>query len=316
MSFFKKSNIEQWQATSFRKLRYAFRGSRKASKLTPLDRDKIRPRHVNKLLAVNHHSRLLWGQVLCETISDFFCDAGEGSWHNTEIFFVTLVHVGGARSKGHKLSEAELRKIKNHLRMGLRGCSYLGMIEPAYYLNLQPGVNFKEKRCFFWHLHAFVWGVDGKKLRARLKMLVAKGEYVAIADGKDPTRVDKVNQGDLPNCVAYLVKYPDRGYRVWKKDAVRPDGSPMVDGDGVVQPTFKHRAGQLRPGERIDLFHAMKHLDLQQLAVAGGKGASLLKVMKKRVDIIAERAALPRRGGRKPGPAMRKRAPRPLRSFR
>src|SRR4051794_15783381 len=114
MTFFEKSNIEKWQTRSFRELRYAFRESRKAIKLTPLDRDKIRPRHAYRLLAVNHHSRMFWGQVLCDTISEFFCDGEEGSWHDREIFFVTLVHVGGARSRGHKLSEVELRKIKNH----------------------------------------------------------------------------------------------------------------------------------------------------------------------------------------------------------
>ncbi|MCK1364070.1 hypothetical protein [Bradyrhizobium sp. 62] len=288
MTFFEKSNIEKWQTRSFRELRYAFRESRKAIKLTPLDRDKIRPRHAYRLLAVNHHSRMFWGQVLCDTISEFFCDGEEGSWHDREIFFVTLVHVGGARSRGHKLSEVELRKIKNHLRIGLRGCSYFGMIEPAYYLNLQSGVNFREKRCVFWHLHALVWGVEGKKLRARLKLLAAKGEYAAIADGKDPTRVESVGQGDLPSCVAYLVKYPDRGYRVWKRDAVGPDGSAIMDADGVVQPTFRHKAGQLRPGERIDLFHAMKHLDLEQLAMAGREGAGLFKKLKKRIDRIVD----------------------------
>jgi hypothetical protein len=50
----------------------------------------------------------------------------------------------------------------------------------------------------------------------------------------------------------------------------------LVNADGEVQAKYFQRKAKLRKGERINLFHAMKHLTLDQLAVAGGEGCKLL----------------------------------------
>ena len=44
------------------------------------------------------------------------------------------------------------------LRRGLRGLSYLGMIEPAYYVNVCQGTHVHGKRTVSWHLHLLAWG--------------------------------------------------------------------------------------------------------------------------------------------------------------
>jgi hypothetical protein len=49
----------------------------------------------------------------------------------------------------------------------------------------------------------------------------------------------------------------------------------------VVLQRFKQGKANLRHGDRIVLFHAMKHLHLDKLAVAGGDGAKLLKTAKR-----------------------------------
>jgi hypothetical protein len=174
------------------------------------------------------------------------------------------------------------------------------MIEPAYYVNLQRGVRYDGKRCMFWHLHALVWGVSRKELKKRLRKLVIGGRYVAIADGLDPSHTRKIKQGRLPAHVAYLLKSPSKAYRVSVRDREDESGQPITDADGVVLQQFKQGKSDLRHGDRIVLFHAMKHFYLDKLAVAGREGAGILRAVKR---IALTPGNLPVRASSKPRPS-------------
>jgi len=245
-------------------------------------------------LAVNSFSRRIWGRAISNELSLFFYDGGDGTTHNRDVYFVSLMDVTCARSPEDRLTEADLGLIKNRLRYGLREFSYFGMVEPAYYVNLQHGVRYDGKRCLFWHLHALVWGVSHKELKKRLRKLVQAGRYAAIADGLDATHTRKIKQGRLPRHLAYVLKSPCKTYRVSVRDREDERGGPITDPDGVVLQQFKHGKADLRHGDRIVLFHAMKHLHLDKLAVAGGDGAKLLKTAK-RVALRGDDSLVPRR---------------------
>jgi hypothetical protein len=278
MTFFSNTKIETWQNQLENKLRLAFQESRKRGSVSLGDKALLKGHRRSSLLAVNRHSRVLWGEVISSEISKFFCEGGDGTEHNQEIYFVTLTDVSCARSPTDELDTAALTAIKNRLRYGLRNFSYLGMIEPAYYVNLQSGTRFAGKRCMYWHLHALVWGVSRKQLRAHLRKLVAAGRYVAVADGVKPVHSSVVKQGRLPKAVAYMLKSPTLGYRLSARDLEDDIGQPVTDDDGVVLQGFRQGKAKLRSGQHIELFHSMKHLYLDQLAIAGGEGARLLPV--------------------------------------
>src|SRR4051794_37038434 len=233
MDFYANTKIENWQLTELTALRQAFEQSRRRHSLSRGDRELPKARFQNDLLAVNSFSRRKWGEAVSSEISRFFCDNGDGTTHNQDVYFVTLVDVTCARSPDDALTEADAEVIKNRLRYGLRGYSFFGMVEPAYYVNLQHGVRYSGKRCMFWHLHALVWGVSGKELKRRLRELVKAGRYVAIADGLAPTHVRKIGQGRLPAHVAYLLKSPSKAYRVSLCDRKDKLGQLVVDADGV-----------------------------------------------------------------------------------
>jgi hypothetical protein len=86
------------------------------------------------------------------------------------------------------------------------------MIEPAYYVNLQQGI-YPQRRCISWHLHALVWGISQRKLRALLRALQASGRYVAVVPGLKAVDVREVQPGDLPTVVGYILKSPRSAYR-------------------------------------------------------------------------------------------------------
>lgn len=302
MNFYSNTGIDYWQSRQHSALRRAFEKSRLRHTLSRGDRELPKPKFRYELLAVNSFSRRRWGEVVSGELSRFFCDSGDGSTHNQDVFFVSLMDVRCARSPEDRLTAGDLEFIKNRLRYGLRGYSFVGMIEPAYYVNLQHGVRYNGKRCMFWHLHALVWGVSRKELKKRLRKLLRAGHYSAIADGLRATHIRKIKQGRLPRHVAYVLKSPCKGYRLSVRDREDEFGRPITDADGVVLRQFKQGKCDLRHGDRIVIFHAMKHLHLDKLAIAGGGGAMLLKTAK-RIALRDDSATL---RSRIPGPIRRK----------
>jgi hypothetical protein len=302
VTFYSNTKIEDWQSREKSALRVAFQESRRRHTLSRGDRQLPSPKFRSELLAVNSFSRRIWGEVVSREVSRFFCDGGDGATHNRDVLFVSLVDITCARSPEDRLTDADLEFIRRPLRYGLKGYSYLGMIEPAYYVNLQHGVRYTGKRCLFWHLHALVWGVSRKELKTRLRKLVKAGRYVAISDGSAAADVRQIKQGRLPAHVAYILKSPCKAYRVSVLDRKDKLGRPITDADGVVMQRFKQGKLNLRHGDRIVLFHAMKQLHLDKLTVAGGEGKKLVRTAK-RMALRDETAIL---RGHLPGPTRRK----------
>jgi hypothetical protein len=160
--------------------------------------------------------------------------AGDAS-HNQPVFFVTLVDMCCATDLS---ANVDLAGIKRRLRVGLRGLSYIGVVEPAFYTNLQIGVRFQGKRCLFWHVHALVWDVSRSKLQSLLRKQRAQGKFVAIAEGFKGTDTRKVKQGDLPKVLGYLLKSPSVAYRVSRQDMKQPNGDWLLTDDGEVKAKF------------------------------------------------------------------------------
>jgi hypothetical protein len=166
------------------------------------------------------------------------------------------------------------------LRRGLRGLSYLGMLEPAYYVNVCEGTHVDGKRLVSWHLHLIAWGEARKKLRKRIDRLNNQRILLPIADGLPAAHQKRISKGKVADKIAYVLKAPKKAYRLYKWETVSPDGE--------IIPKFKQWKDDLRPGERVTLFRLMKDMYLDQLAVAGGEGTDMLRRIKRRVLRNAE----------------------------
>jgi hypothetical protein len=81
MNFYRNTKIEYWQSKEQLALRLAFQQSRKRHSITRGDREWLKFRFRNDLLAVNSFSRRRWGEVVSNELSRFFCDGGDGTEH-------------------------------------------------------------------------------------------------------------------------------------------------------------------------------------------------------------------------------------------
>jgi hypothetical protein len=269
MAFFNETQIAAYSGVADDLLKQAFETARNRNAVTIHDRRLINQPNTEHLSAIHHQSRISWGQAISKELFRYFCLPGSVD-HNQPVFFITLCDVGCATSVNN--TDPDIARFKSHLRSGLRGLSYFGAIEPAYYTNVQKGARVKRKRCVFWHLHALVWGITAQEFKDLVAKLEASGRYRAIAEALPGAHGVEIQQGDLPTMTGYIFKLPANSYRLSRLQ-FKSRGLPMV--------CFKQGKSPLRPGERVRLFLMMKDLCLDELALAGGDGVALLASAKK-----------------------------------
>jgi hypothetical protein len=273
MCFFRQTGLRQQELSTGSKLRSAIEEARNLSPLLRshyLQLPDSDPRWLN---AVNPRARVSWGKLICEEFSDHFHLGPDKPEPNQRIFLVTLCDRRCCTS--HQEKEINIPGLIRLLRRGLRGLSYLGMIEPAYYVNVCEGARIHGKRMVSWHIHLLAWGESRAEIKARIETLNQEGILLPIADGLPAAHCKRITKGQLASKLAYILKAPRKGYRLYKYEQVTPDGEIIL--------RFKQKKDDLRPGERLTLFRLMQDMNLDHLALGGGEGAEILRRLKRRV---------------------------------
>jgi hypothetical protein len=228
------------------------------------------------LYAVNGFARIKWGKALCDEFERHF-DLLRRSYPSQPLFWITLVDVECRTSPGQLLSDVDV--FRRRLTGSLRGLSYIGMIEPAYYVNICSGTNCSLKRGIFWHFHAICWGESGAQMKTRFDAINRRPDYLyPIAPGLDaadwrpiPDRLlADGSRTYLQDKSRYMLKSPQKAYRIYQ--------IKNSDGQSV---GFQQKKDKLRPGERITLFNVMQSLFLDRMAAGGGEGTEILRRAKR-----------------------------------
>ena len=229
------------------------------------------------MVAVNRDARIKWGQAVCQEFGDHFNLDEDHPYPDEQLFFVTLADRGCFTSANDR--EVDVARFIKHLRPGLRGLSYLGMLEPAYYVNIVPTAFFSGRRALFWHIHAICWGETADQISDRIAEFNKSKRYRPIAEGIPAAHHKRIPRSHQPTYhlavkFGYMLKSPRKAYRLY-----RADRATAADGD-VIQ-AFTQKKTPLRPGERITLFHQLKDQYLDRLALAGGEGVDILRRAKR-----------------------------------
>ena len=227
------------------------------------------PHYLN---AVSPNARIRWGEMVCEEFSNHFHLGPDKPEPHQRIFLVTLCDRRCCTS--HEANNVDIPGFIRILRRGLRGLSYIGMIEPAFYGNICQGTHVHGKRMVSWHLHLLAWGESKSAIKTRIEGL-NEGSLLPIADGLAAAHQKRVSKGKLADKFCYMLKSPKKAYRLYKYEQVIADGEILL--------RFKQCKDDLRPGERLTLFRLLQDMYLDQLAVAGGEGAEILRRVKRPV---------------------------------
>lgn len=274
MNFYEASGCEAREREQAVELKEAFNRSRNWRSVSRSDRRALKDRNHEDSYAANRYSRTVFSRAICDELQSKFCSDPQTLDHDQDVFFLTLLDIRCATDLSPVVPD--LRQFKAIMRRGLRGLSYVGMMDVAYYANLAAGVRFNGKRCLFWHLHALVWGVTEREMKRHIRLLNRSGEYLAIIDGLKGVLSKKVKSGTLPIVAGYVLKSPANAYRVWRKDRFDDDGNSLVNADGEILAKFGQKKSKLRHGERVRLFKLLKQVPMTDLAISGGEGKTIL----------------------------------------
>jgi hypothetical protein len=278
MSLFQHTGISREEHRSERALNIAFQESWKRKTITHRDRDLLECGVRRDLCSMNRFARLLWAKAVCQEFQAFFGLDHRNHFPGQPLFFVTLTHDACCTPDDEIFVDIETFKWR--LRPGLAGLSYIGMVEPALYVNVAPGTRWTSKKAVSWHLHAISWGENRQQMKDRFRRLNEDGVYRSIMDGQlgahqkqiPPRFLDNGNRTFLADKLRYMLKSPRKAYRIYKTE--------RVTSDGEVVRCFRQKKSVLRKGDQITLFHLMKDLYLDELAVGGGEGTDVLRRVK------------------------------------
>jgi hypothetical protein len=157
------------------------------------------------------------------------------------------------------------------------------MVEPGLYVNVCPGTRWSNKKAASWHLHAICWGENREQMKKRFCQLNRDDWYLSILHSQREADQKEISDARLPknrdrsflaDKLRYLLKSPQKAYRIYKTNRVTTDGE--------IVPCFKQKKSELRKGDRITLFHLFKGLHFPELAAAGGEGTDIMRRIKRR----------------------------------
>lgn len=244
------------------------------SRSVVLDREtatELDPAKARFLPANNLKARLRFAGIMAEHL-----DRAVGVLLPDEpVFFVTLI----ARRftiREDRAAAFKVHPLHSWTHQILRGCSYVGMVEGAYYSNLDvTGAGYR--RAVSWHIHAIVWGITEEQLRGICN--AANRRYQTIVPGIDAAHYRAIERSEVEGQALYMSKGQLSDYRLIprKREAVDAETGE------VTTPTtgrFRQAKQDLRPGTAARLCKVFAGRTLGGLAFAGGGGRAVLKAIR------------------------------------
>ena len=245
----------------------------------------LRPSEAFYLPAVNSKARIKWGTAFIQETFEFFGVADDKLGPLEPFFLVTIA------DKSHLTTDQprqiNLTRIKRKIGAGLKGLSYIGMIEPGYYNVIYDELGNKRKNVVSWHGHFLVWGVTEERLAKHLAK--TKPRFTPMMPGLCAVHKKIIFRDQFGCKLWYILKSPCKEYSIGQRRKHDKE-------TGAVR--FKQNSRKIRPGTRVKLFHLMREMYADQLAMGGDEGSELLRQIK--YEALREYRAKNGRNDRRP----------------
>lgn len=218
------------------------------------------------LNAANLFSRIQVATCLERYLKTYFAENGTHS-----VFFVTLISELHA-VKVREQNGYDLVAHRKWIASLLKGCDYVGMIEPAYY----PEVAFAAPRedWISWHAHVIVWN-NGAPAMKKLKDKVNQIEVAFRPDGS-AFHYRKAQHAEIEAEVAYMLKSPRSEYRTYNASPVAEESqAPARSGETISG--IKQNKRAIRTGKLLAVLSALSDKSIKSIIVAGGAGKEIRK---------------------------------------
>jgi hypothetical protein len=143
------------------------------------------------------------------------------------------------------------------------------MFEPGYYNVIYDELGTHRKNVTSWHGHFLVWETTEEWLAKHLAK--TKPRFTPIMPGLCAVHKKIIPRDQFGRKLRYILKSPCKEYSIGQR-------RKRDEKTGAVR--FKQNSRKIRPGTRVKLFHLLREMYLDQLAMAGGEGRELLRRIK------------------------------------
>jgi hypothetical protein len=260
--------LHHFERIAARNLKEAFEEARSRKTISQGDRRLVEKNKASDLNAANPFARILLGKHLWAEFERHFGLSDIRPLPDEPLYWVTLADVRCMTDLDQR--NVDVADMNQGLRRGLKGLSYIGIMDLGLYANIQPGTRYCKRSCVSWHLHLFAWGETRREIKARAKrMNDLPNNYRPIIPRPQGKGFDwsQVTAENIAWRFPYMCKTPRKAYRIGRlKDAT---------GNEASNPLFRSNKSDLRPGQRITLFNLLKRHDLDDLLIAGGEGVAI-----------------------------------------
>lgn len=230
----------------------------------------MEPQYAKYLNANNAEGRITFTQTLLKHMREHAAVLVEPLHFVTVVSRVYMLPIGTA-------AEINLKSLRAFVRQALVGSPFVGMIEPALYLDCNTFGACRGVDVVCWHAHIIVWGRTRQQIRKAASGIGA--QHVSITGGP-PVHIKYVSPDELTAKWLYMCKAPLKAYRLNRYKGERIDAST-----GEVFQNFLQQKQPMRTGNRIRVSNFMKDLYLEQLCFGGGEGAALAKTIIKTATV-------------------------------
>ena len=246
---------------------YLHLGYRRRPALNRAARADMQPQRAMFLPANNMLARTRYARLVGEGLERHALALGP----DVPLWFVTLID----RRHTVPLRRGAAFKVRSLIGWAhgvLRGASYVGMVEAAYFSNLRmfpdPG-----RRFISWHCHLVLWGLTEAEIEALCAAVNARTITAVpglVAAHYRPLQLEEIFGQGL-----YLSKGQINEYRVWRKSERVVDRS-TGDIVRVLTREWTMKKRPLRPGDAVHLCRAFAGRYIDDLAFAAGEGRAVL----------------------------------------
>lgn len=211
---------------------------------------RIRHRRLSRFQArdlgyLNPWARLIWLKAVTTAIH-------HADFEGNQIYMVTIIHEPWHTND---ISwEIDINAIKRRLWRRLNGLSFIGMIEFAYFQN----VAHKGAKLIAPHFQGLFWGSLSRARYRRLRQGFAGGVHGSVG-------VYRRKVTHLSGAIDYSIKQPSYGYRIAMFGSRK----------------FRHFSTKLWLTQHYSLVEHLGDYRFQDLTVAGGQGAEILRAAKR-----------------------------------
>jgi hypothetical protein len=273
MSMINLPGLRRQEHEAASELNYAFDNAQNRQSVSQGDRNFVSHTAAESLNAANPWAKIVWGNCLWDAFLRHHgvCSAKQLS---VSLYWITLVDIACITTL--TANPVKLRSLKQRLCSGLRGLSYIGAVDLAYYVYIAPGTDFHSLSGVSWHLHLIAWGEPLEVLRLRFAAMNQRANnYRSIIPGGTGAHWMSLSNTMLSEKFCYMVRTPHKAYSV---------GARRKPLQANRYSAFKHNSRAIRPGERIALFHLLKCKSLPEMTVAGGEGVQIRRAALRHAD--------------------------------